>query len=83
MSDKVTAIFGGPTYEREPHPDAIRAAEELLEAVKSGEIIGFGVAKLGFDGLASYELAGTIGSYSMIGAVEVIKSILIEVQFSD
>ena len=75
----VKAIFGGPTGQREVNQHAVEEAEALLQAVKSGEVIGFAVARLHHDQLASYRVAGMVGGYSMIGGLEHCKAIIMQV----
>lgn len=69
----VTSIFGGPAGEREVVASAVESAEELLRAAQSGEVIGFAVIKLHHDAMTSWSVAGRVGGYSMIGAMELVK----------
>ena len=70
----VQSLFGGPTGERRVVESAVAEAEALLEAVKSGEVVGFAAIRLHQDGLASWRYAGMVGGYSMIGGIEAVKA---------
>lgn len=76
---EVKAIFGGPTGQREVNQHALEEAEQLLEAVRSGEVVGFAVARLHSDNLTSYRVAGMVGGYSMIGGLEHCKAVIMRV----
>lgn len=71
---KVIAIHGGPTGQPEPNEKTIQVLESWLEMAKSGEIIGVAMAGLCADGYSRYSLAGFIGGYSMLGALDVAKA---------
>lgn len=83
MSDNVVAVFGGPKHKPEVNEGAIQAIEALLEKARSGEVIGVVLVALHHDRLTSYLTGGFVGSYSMIGGLEVAKSELIEVCRND
>lgn len=68
MSERVVSLFGGPTGERVVHESVVQGLEWLLEAAKSGEIVGFGVVILNYDASASHFFRGDIGGYRMAGA---------------
>lgn len=70
----VKAIFGGPTGQREVNQIAVEEAEELLTALRAGEVVGFAVVRLHHDHLSSWRLAGQVGGYSMIGGLEHVKA---------
>jgi hypothetical protein len=74
----VRSLNGGPVAgQRETSEAAIAAEENLLEQVRAGEVIGFVIAKAHFDHLGSYEIAGYVGAYSTLGALEMAKAALI------
>jgi len=77
MSEKVTSLFGGPTGVLAPSEFVIRELEELLEAARSGEVIGMVVALALHDGCSRYLIAGTIGGYSLLGSVRLAESELV------
>ena len=75
----VQSLHGGPVAgQRQTSEAAIAAAERLLEQVRAGDVIGFIVAKAHFDHLGSFEVAGYVGAYSTLGALEMAKASLIE-----
>lgn len=72
MGENVISLWGGPTGELTPNPTLIEELERLLAAARSGQVIGVAAAMLHHDGLGSYRLAGTVGGYSMLGALEMV-----------
>lgn len=83
MSGEFKPLFGGMTYEREVVPATIDALEQVLEAAKSGEIVGVAITTLDHKGMGGYAIAGRVGGYSMIGAIEMIKAELVTVNWGD
>lgn len=83
MIKKVTSLFGGPTGERTVNEIAVAALEELLEKARSGEIVGIAVAALHYDGCGSFQLAGRVGGYSMLGALDEAHSRVMEIVKSE
>ena len=83
MTGTVKPLFGGMTYEREVVAATIDALEQILEAAKSGEIVGVAITTLDHKGMGGYSIAGRVGGYSMIGALEMIKAELIAVNWGD
>ena len=75
----VKSIYGGPTGLPQRNDAAITVLTELLAKAEAGEVIGVVVASLHHDGLASFQIGGMVGGYSLLGAVELAKSDLIEV----
>ena len=78
MTD-VVSIYGGPTGERQPSLVLIEALEDILERARSGEIIGGVFCGLYHDGLSDFSLAGKVGGYGLIGAVEMAKKTLLDI----
>lgn len=76
---RVVSLYGGPTGERAPVDNCVLALEELLAKARAGEVVGVAVACLHFDRLASYHVAGQVGGYGIIGALEVAKVDLLEI----
>lgn len=74
----VSSLFGGPTGLPEQNENCIAELERWIEMARSGEIRGVVLVGLCRDGLARYAIAGCVGGYSMLGAVEVAKSDLME-----
>lgn len=83
MTGEVKPLFGGMTYEREVVESAITALEAALDAARSGEVVGIAIAMLDYKGMGSFAMAGRIGGYSMIGALEMAKAELIAVNWDD
>lgn len=72
----ITSLYGGPTGQPEPVQSCIEVLSELLEMAKAGQVIGATVVMLHCDGLASYAIGGRVGGYSLIGAMEAAKLVL-------
>ena len=64
---------------REPNAACIETIERWLEQARAGEIVGVALAGLGHDGFSQYSVAGKVGGYSMIGALEVAKAELLDI----
>lgn len=81
--DKIVSIFGGNvTVEEAPkkvYAVLVRRIEEMLEEAKRGDIVGAGIVTLDTSNLAEYTIVGSVGGYSMLGALEMVKSHLIEI----
>lgn len=75
----VKSLYGGPTGMPERNDQTIEVLRDLLAKAEAGEVIGAVVAVLYHDGLAGFQIGGMIGGYSLLGAVEMAKSDLIEV----
>ncbi len=80
MSDNVVALRG----ELQPQEPAVneRLVEEierLLDAARSGEIVGMAGSYLHKDRAASYSFAGLVGSYGLIGGLECAKARLMAI----
>ena len=74
----VVSLRGGIVpQEGVPNASVIEALEEALERARSGEIQGVAIAQLHADRLASYAIAGIIGGYSLLGALEMLKSVIV------
>lgn len=80
MSDNVVALRGEfQPVAVEANERLIEEIERLLEAARSGEIIGLAGTYLHKDKSASYSFAGRVGAYSMIGGLECAKSRLLAI----
>lgn len=77
--ENVVCVFGGQPIGRQPNGAAVDALAELLEMAQAGEIKGVAVAAIHWDNLASARLAGQVGGYSAIGALEVLKADLADI----
>ena len=83
MTDNVAPLFGGPVHVREVDEHAVAALEEALQAARSGEVVGVIIARVHYDNLSSYHIAGRMGGYSIIGALEMAKTELIVLHAED
>jgi hypothetical protein len=74
----VKALFGDGVDIGEPNEGCVTMLEELLERAKGGDIVGLACATISAHGLASYSLAGLVGPYGLLGAVEMAKAELLD-----
>ena len=77
MMTNVVVLHGGPTGSPEPNEHAIKALEEWLEMARSGELIGVVMIGAAYDDTTRSTMAGVVGSYRMVGTVEITKAELI------
>jgi hypothetical protein len=75
----VKSLFGGPAGVAEPNEVCIDALRAVLEMAESGEIVGVAMVALDKDGLGRWEVAGRVGGYSMLGAMEMARSELVDI----
>lgn len=83
MTGNVASLFGGPCHVPEPNEDVVNFLEKTLVAAQSGEVVGIAVSLLHCDNLASYAVVGKIGSYGIIGAIELAKAELLAIHIGD
>ncbi len=69
--ENVASLWGDPIITNKPDSDVVELFEEMLEAARSGEIIGFAGAVLHGDRSTSRRKAGT-SSYAMLGALTAV-----------
>ncbi len=75
MSDNVVALRGElQPQEPQVNERLVEEIERLLEAARSGEIVGMAGSYLHKDRAASYSFAGLVGSYGLIGGLECAKA---------
>ena len=79
MTGKVISINGGPTGEPEIVENCVIVLRDLLARAEAGEITGIGAAVVHCDGLASYHVGGFVGGYSVLGALDMIRADLIDI----
>lgn len=72
----VIGLNGPPTTEPTVIPSCVETLREWLARAEAGECIGVCVIGLHHNGLASYDLAGILGGYSLICAMEAAKIVL-------
>jgi len=70
---KVVGIHGNTPVSREPNETVIRELERILEMAKSGEVVGFAGALLHADKLSTVAYGGLLGTYGLVGALDVAK----------
>ena len=83
MSDNVVSLNGGLTGERKPSRACVEQLRYLLQAAESGQVIGIAVAALNCDGVAEYRVAGKVGGFSMIGAMDCAKVELLKINMGE
>jgi hypothetical protein len=74
----VVSLHGGPTGIAEVNEACVQTLEIWLDMAKSGEIAGVALAGLGFDGCGRYAIGGLVGGYSILGALEMVRSDLVD-----
>lgn len=80
MSDNVVALRGEfRAAAVEVNERLIEEIERLLEAARSGELVGMAGTYLHKDKSASYSFAGMVGAYSMVGGLECAKTRLLAI----
>ena len=79
MAEKVISLNGGPLGKPQPNADCIRALEDWLEKARSGQIIGVGMVGLGFNDTGQWAVAGVVGGFSMVGALEIVRDELVKI----
>lgn len=57
----------------EPDEKLIEEVERLLEAVRSGEIVGMAAVFLNKDKVVSYSYSGLVAGYGMLGGLDCLK----------
>ena len=78
MSEKVVMLRGAA----QPQPGlvndtVVQELERLLEAARSGEILGIAGSYVHRDRVVSYSYAGSVGGYGLIGGLECVKAKLV------
>lgn len=80
MTDNVIPVFGGPiTNAAEPNAACVKTLEQWLERARSGKTIGVVIAAMDTDNMTQYELAGYVGSFNMMGALQMLQQHLIDI----
>lgn len=75
----VSSLFGGPTGQPEPNENCIATLREWLEMAEAGEVVGIAIAGLCHDRTSRYAVSGISGGYGMVGALEIAKADLIDI----
>ncbi|VFU07299.1 conserved hypothetical protein [Methylocella tundrae] len=80
MSENVISLRGQFTPpSSEPNATVIEELERLLEAARSGEILGLAGAYVHKDKVVSYSYAGAVASYGMLGGLDCVKERLLRI----
>ena len=79
MADNVVALRGAllPRPQPEVNERLVQELTRLLDAARSGDIVGMAGTYLHKDRRASYSFAGTVGTFSLIGGLECAKERLL------
>ena len=80
---KVISLNGSLTGEKEVVQSTVECLENLLEAAKSGQIVGIAYSVLEYDGTACFGVFGRSGGFGMVGALEAAKTILNDANLGD
>lgn len=83
MSGKIVGLHGSLPKVREVNELWIAALEEELKLARSGEVIGGVIIKNYFDGVSSFDCAGMIGGFSMVGAATAAQDCLLRIAMDD
>ncbi|TCT08100.1 hypothetical protein [Aquabacter spiritensis] len=75
MSENVVSLRGTFHVEKaEPNPTVVGELERLLEAARSGELVGLAGVYLHKDKSVAYSYAGAVVGFGMIGGLECLKA---------
>lgn len=83
MAGNVVGIHGMPTGQPDISDACVDTLRDLLQRAEAGDIIGIGISALHCDGCASFWVSGRAGGYSMIGALEMVKAQLVDINRGD
>ena len=84
MSGNVVSLHG--TFSPQPaevNGTVVQELERLLEAARSGEIVGMAGAFVRKDGVVWYSFAGRIATWALIGGLECVKERLLRIALSE
>jgi hypothetical protein len=62
-----------------PNDTVVQELERLLEAARTGEIVGLAGSYMHRDRMVTYSYAGLVGGYSVIGALACLKDRLMQI----
>jgi hypothetical protein len=78
MSEKVVSLRGGyPLQGAQANATVIRELERLVEAARSGEIVGLAGSYVHKNNVITYSYAGTVRGYALLGGLECLKERLL------
>lgn len=75
----VSSLHGGAVITATPNQPCIDELERILEAAKSGDIIGFVMASVNGNKTTSYTIAGIAGGFPLVGAIEMAKQEIVSI----
>lgn len=76
--DNVKSLFGGPIVQREANTACVKILEEMLDAAKSGEVVGVALAAVYSDRGTTCR-AGGVATYGLVGQlVRVQRDVLVD-----
>lgn len=79
MSENVISLNGKPIGKNEVSKVCVDTLREMLQSAESGELTGVAVVGLHSNGEASYHIVGQVGGFSMVGALDIIKAELVDI----
>ena len=82
MSD-VVSFKGAPFGQKEVNSICVDVLQDLLRRAEAGELVGIALGALHYNSETSWHVAGHVGGYAMIGALEMAKADLIDVNRGD
>jgi hypothetical protein len=65
----VVSPWGHIPPEKAVNEDLVNGLEKLLERARAGEAVGAVVAYCDYDSNAGFSILGTVGTYSLVGAM--------------
>lgn len=74
---EVKSLFRGCDHNGEPVASCVETLRRLLEQAESGELVGITYAGITQHGVGVNGIAGVVGGYSMLGALELAKGQLV------
>ena len=79
MMQNVVGLHGVRAPVKEVNAVCIDALERMLEAARAGDVVGVAIIPLHHDNTSSFCLAGSVGGYSMLGALAIVEHRLITI----
>ena len=67
--NNVVSPWGHIPPQKTVNEDLVKGLEDLLERARAGETIGAVVAYCDYDSNAGYTILGSVGTYSLVGAM--------------
>jgi hypothetical protein len=86
LDDKVVTLRGVSTVESVTEPvneKLIVELEKLLQAARTGELVGIAGVYQHRTNTSSFSFAGTVGSFAMLGALAALKDRLLKISLRE